>query len=434
MIRGGGGYACGMSVPASSYDVESRNQLEALYHLAVELSGLRSVGQVLDTALRQCLTLTGSQFGFIGLCGKDPHKMEIAAIWGFHPSRAFYDRHRHIPLRPNVFANAVLENRAVRSVDARVEPTRVGQPPGHPEVHTFLGVPLRIKDRPIGMIGVANRRTPYDDAHERLMLTYAAQIAIVIRNAQLYERLASTNERLERIVEERTAQLKATGRQLAEKAAELQRVLSETVDAQEQERERIARDVHDGINQLLVGAMLELTSGLRRLERGAVDEAREAILETQEILREVESEIRRVVFDLHPPLLEGLGLPAALRRLCDEFAAHTDVDCRMTVEGRPVRLPDRVEIGIYRICQEALNNVANHAAAETVSVRLRFGPETVGIEVEDDGKGFDPVLPSTEGHLGMRSMRYRAESAGGRLRVDSTPGSGTKVTACMPLG
>ena len=100
-------------------DFDSRLQINALYHLAVELSGLRSVDSVLDVALRHCFTLTGSQFGFIGLCGQDPTAMDVAAVHGFHPSPEFYSRHRLIPLRPNIFARAVLDNRPVRSSDAR---------------------------------------------------------------------------------------------------------------------------------------------------------------------------------------------------------------------------------------------------------------------------------------------------------------------------
>ncbi|MDX1449100.1 MAG: GAF domain-containing protein, partial [Acidimicrobiia bacterium] len=337
-------------------DLESRHQLDALHHLSIELSGLRDVDSVLDVALRHCLDLTGSQFGFIGLGGSQPEAMEIAAIHGFHPSPDFFQRHRLIPLRPNVFANAVLENRPVRSEDATADPRKVGQPAGHPLVTTFLGVPLRLNDEPIGMIGVANRPEPYTDDHERLLLTYAGQVAIVIDNARLYERLERANEDLARIVDDRTA--------------ELARVLTETVDAQELERNRIARDLHDGVNQLLIGAMLELTSGRRRMERGSPDQAQAALDATQELLRRVESEIRRVVHDLHPQALEGLGLAAASRRLLDEFAEQSGVRTTISVEGDLTRLPPRAEVSAYRILQESIHNVASHAEATRVTVVL----------------------------------------------------------------
>ncbi len=424
-----------MVAPLHRPDADSLHQLEALYHLAVELSGLRDVDSVLDVALRHCLDLTDSQFGFIGLGGHNRSAMEIAAIHGFHPSEDFFRRHRLIPLRPNVFANAVLENRPVRSADARSDPVRVGQPSGHPEVRTFLGVPLRLSDEPIGMIGLANRPEPYEDSHERLLLTYAAQVAIVIDNAQLYERLELANDILERTVEERTAQLRATGAELEEKARELQRVLTETVDAQEQERQRIARDVHDGINQLLIASMLELTSGRRRLEMGAYDDAREALDAAHIILRRVEAEIRRVVHDLHPPILEGLGLAAAIRRLVDEFADQSGISCRSDIADGGLRLPRSLEVGAYRILQESIHNVASHAAATELDVELRFSNGHLELAVTDNGVGFDPeeALARPNGHLGMRSMRQRAESLDGTLEVHSRPGEGTSVKATLPF-
>jgi signal transduction histidine kinase len=417
----------------ASPDIESRHQLEALHHLSIELSGLRDLDSVLDVALRHCLELTGSQFGFIGLGGTHPEAMEIAAIHGFHPSPDFFQRHRLIPLRPNIFANAVLENRPVRSVDAAVDPHRVGQPAGHPQVTTFLGVPLRLNDEPVGMIGVANRPEPYTDDHERLLLTYAGQVAIVIDNAQLYERLETANELLERTVEERTAQLRVTGAQLEHKAAELGRVLSETVDAQEQERQRIARDLHDGINQLLIGAMLELTSGRRRVERGATDDSLAAFEAAQDLLRRVEAEIRRVVHDLHPQVLEGLGLAAASRRLVDEFAGQSGVTCEVSIHGEVSDLPPRTEVCAYRILQESVHNIASHAAATSARMRIAIEGPALVVEVRDDGRGFDMTAVVANGHFGLRSMRQRAEMLGGRLDIRTSPGQGTTVRAELPL-
>jgi signal transduction histidine kinase len=417
----------------TSTDLESRHQLEALHHLSIELSGLRDVDSVLDVALRHCLELTGSQFGFIGLGGIHPEAMEIAAIHGFHPSADFFERHRLIPLRPNVFANAVLQNRPVRSEDAGADPGRVGQPAGHPLVTTFLGVPLRLNDEPIGMIGVANRPDPYTDDHQRLLLTYAGQVAIIIDNAQLYERLERANEDLERTISERTAQLRETGAALAEKATELGRALAETVDAQERERQRIARDLHDGINQLLIGAMLELTSGRRRVERGALDESRAAFEEAQDLLRRVEGEIRRVVHDLHPQVLEGLGLAAASRRLVDEFASQSNVRCEIAISGDLTGLPARTEASAFRILQESIHNVASHADARHVDVRLDVRDGHMRMEVSDDGQGFDSgAIRTDNGHLGLLSMRQRAEMLEGRFEIESTPGNGTTIRVLLP--
>src|SRR5215469_308835 len=153
-----------MTLPSETLHLQAearREQLQALYQLSLEITELHDLQQVLDTALRYCLELTDSQFGFIGLNTADSAAMDVVAIQGFHPGARFYERFHLIPLRPNIFARVVLENRPVRSADAMTDPTRIGQPKGHPPVQAFLGVPLRARGMPMGMIGVANRPDAY---------------------------------------------------------------------------------------------------------------------------------------------------------------------------------------------------------------------------------------------------------------------------------
>lgn len=425
---------------------EAQDRLDALTALVLEVSSQRNVEDTLDVALRQCLSLTGSEFGFIGLVRPPEHEqgvgvLEIVAIHGFHPAPHFFAEHRVIPLKPNIFNTVVLENRPVRTADAATDPQRVGQPRGHPHVGAFLGVPLRLEGQPIGMIGLANRAGPYEDDHERLTTTYASLTAVLVHNAQLYEQLQQTNEWLERLVGERTRELALARDALAEKASRLQAVLADTVDAQETERRRIAADLHDGINQLLVGAMLELTSGAHRIETGQQAAAATSLASAREILADVETEIRRVVHDLHPPVLEGLGLTAGIRDVAERFEAWSGLPCAVEVEGRPVRLGARAETSLYRLVQEALKNAATHAGAGRVAVRVVFDADAgcLTVTVTDDGRGFDPgeadrlPAPGGRSHLGLESMRRRVESLAGQWSVVSAPGRGTTVRACVPL-
>ena len=289
------------------------------------------------------------------------------------------------------------------------------------------------------MIGLANRRGPYEDEHERLTLTFASLIAVLVHNAGLYEQLEETNAQLERLVADRTRELATARDALAEKAARLQAVLTETVDTQEQDRQRIAEDIHDGINQLLIGALLEITSSQHRIETGQMDAAATALGSAREILAQVESEIRRVVHDLHPPILEGLGLPAAIRDVAERFEAFAHVACRVDIVGRPARLTPRAEISLYRLVQEALRNVAVHADARRVEVRLHFDLGHVNVELHDDGRGFDPAAfergQGGDGrlHLGLESMRRRVESLAGQWQLSSVPGTGTTIRARVPV-
>jgi signal transduction histidine kinase len=417
-------------------DAQQRERLEALYHLAVELSALRDLQAVLDTALRHCLSLTDSQFGFIGLNTPDGAAMDVAAIQGFHPASKFYEHFHLIPLRPSIFARVVLENRPVRSDDAMTDPTRVGQPRGHPPVRAFLGVPLLVRDRPIGMIGVANRPTPYDDDHEQLLVTYAAQVAIAIRNAQLYEELTAAKADLEHKVAERTQELREAKEALAQKAEQLQRLLAETVSVQERERQRIAQDMHDGVNQLLVGAMLELKSARERLGTGDLSLADASLHQVKEVLHRVEREIKQIIYDLRPPTLDALGLLPSLRRYAERFSRYSGLPCEVRVEGRAYRLPPDVEIGLYRIMQEALQNVSAHARARRAEVALGFAPEAVTLTVADDGQGFDldAARRNGQGHFGLLGMQERAGSLGGGLAIHSAAGQGTRVWVSVPVG
>lgn len=424
------------TVGPAEFNLQQDERLQALYHLAVELSALRSLESVLDMALQHCLKLTGSQFGFIGLNSANGSKtMDVVAMQGFHPSEQFYNHNHLIPLRPNIFARAVLENRPVRSSNAMIDPIRIGQPQGHPPVNAFLGVPLRLRDEPIGMIGVANRPEPYADEHEQLLMTYAAQVTIVIRNAQLYEQLTAANEKLEKKVANRTQQLQKAKEALAKKALHLQQLLIETVDVQERERQRIAQDMHDGTNQLLIGAMLELKSARKRLNSGNLDKAEDSLQTVTDILHRVESEIKRIVYDLRPPTLDALGLVPALRRYAERFTQYSGVPCSVQLFGEASRLPPKVEISIYRLMQEALQNVSAHAQAGCADVLIAFSPKILKLTVIDDGQGFDPdaVTSNHNGGFGLHSMCERAESLGGYLSIQSQPAQGTQVELVVPI-
>jgi signal transduction histidine kinase len=417
------------------HDAEQRDRLQALYHLAVELSAPRDLQPVLDIALRHCLSLTDSQFGFIGLNTADGSAMDVAAIQGFHPAAAFYAHFHLIPLRPSLFARVVLENRPIRSADAMHDPARIGQPRGHPPVRAFLGVPLLVREAPIGMIGVANRPAPYDDGHEQLLVTYAAQVAIAIRNAQLWEALTQAKAELEQKVAGRTQELREAKEALAQKADQLQRLLNETVGVQERERQRIAQDMHDGINQLLIGGMLELKAARQRLSAGDQALATASLEQVTGILHRVEGELKQIIYDLRPPTLDALGLEPSLRRYAERFQRYSGLPCQVQSDGPARRLPPDAEIGLYRIMQEALQNVHAHAAASRVDVALVFLPGAVTLSVSDDGRGFDLAAAeaNTTGHYGLLGMQERAESLGGRFAVRTAPGAGTSVSVWAPV-
>jgi DNA-binding CsgD family transcriptional regulator len=166
-----------------------RDQLESLYGISVQIAGLRGLGEVYDLALTYCLTLTKSEMGFIDLLNEDRIDMDVVAVKGFAPpDPKFYERFKRMPVRPSVFGRVIIDERPTISNDVEHDPGRIGQPPGHPRVRTFLGVPLRVGDEVIGMIGVANKDKGYRPDDQRLLATFANQVAVAIDNAMLHKR------------------------------------------------------------------------------------------------------------------------------------------------------------------------------------------------------------------------------------------------------
>jgi two-component system sensor histidine kinase UhpB len=214
----------------------------------------------------------------------------------------------------------------------------------------------------------------------------------------------------------------AFDRMLRRLEAESSRTATAVQQAQEAERARLARDLHDEANQALTGVLLRLEATMHRAPAALRDELRE----TQAVATQAMGELLRLARELRPAALDDLGLDAALRTKLDEFSRRCGV--RSELELAPGSLdaldPDE-QLVVYRVVQEGLSNAARHAGASAVSVRLaRDGAATV-VRIADDGMGFDPARPAAG--LGLAGMRERAALAGGSLAIDSAPGHGTTV-------
>ncbi|HVD02024.1 MAG TPA: sensor histidine kinase [Candidatus Dormibacteraeota bacterium] len=223
-----------------------------------------------------------------------------------------------------------------------------------------------------------------------------------------------------RVDQERLARLAAEAAGEAYRAAEARTRLyaGRILHAQEDERRRLSQELHDQPLQDLIHLC-------RQLDAGALDGARE-------VATQVVSELRQISRGLRPPSLDDLGLTSALRKLVVDFSARTAIAASVRVEGRSRRLPADVELGLFRIAQEALNNVSRHAAAERVTVRVRFLEDEVRLAVSDDGAGFTPGQ-AAESSLGLAGMSERAALLGGRLEVISAVAKGTTIRALIPV-
>ena len=263
---------------------------------------------------------------------------------------------------------------------------------------TGLWVPLLVRGRAIGVLAAhdkvgANAR--FTDSDLRVSETFAARAALAV---DLSERIA--RDSLRRVVE-----------------------------AQELERRRLARELHDETGQALTSILL----GLKALEERIDDpSSRAATAELRELVVSTLQDVRRLAVELRPSALDDFGLVAALERLTASFSEQTGIAVDFQTALADERLPEEVETALYRIVQESLTNVVKHARARRVSILLARKNSAVKAVVEDDGQGFDPAEQADDG-FGLVGMRERLALLGGRLEIESGRGGGTTVAAEVPV-
>jgi signal transduction histidine kinase len=258
----------------------------------------------------------------------------------------------------------------------------------------LLAVPLHVNGGVIGVLDVVNKAGGFTADDVSVMSIFATQAAMAIEHARL--------------------------QQQAEQLAVLA------------ERQRLARELHDSVTQSLYSVTLYANAAVLALAAGKHAVTAGYLQELQETAQEGMRDMRLLIFQLHPPVLETEGLVAALQARLAAVEGRAGLQPEFRVDGER-RLPIAIEGELYWIAQEALNNVRKHAAAQHVTVQLRFAAATVALEVRDDGIGFDPEVVPAEARGGMRTIAERSARIGGKLTYASTPGQGTLVKVEVTL-
>ncbi len=367
-------------------------QLEALNEVGTALASEFELARLLELIARRLRALIGARLVLIALpAGDRTLRVEAAdgngagEIVGMQLERAGSKSGR------------VLERRRAERIDLLIDDPEVDQQAAaRIGAHSGLYVPLVARARPIGVI-VAHDKEGADprftDADLRLAETFAPRAAVAVD-------------------------------QSARVAVD---ALRRVVEAQELERRRLARELHDQTGQELTSVLL----GLKAVEDAKTDEERaEALASVRGQVVETLHDVRRLAVELRPKALDDFGLVAALERLRDAFSEQTGM--RVDLESHiDVRLPSDVETALYRIVQEALTNIVKHAQAASVSIVLTRSSRAVTAVIEDDGRGFTPD-GGGEG-LGLLGMGERLALLGGKLKIESSPGAGTTIVAEVPL-
>ena len=203
------------------------------------------------------------------------------------------------------------------------------------------------------------------------------------------------------------------------------------VNAQETERQRLSRQIHDGPAQALSNFILQTEIAMRLMDVDT-SQAREELNNLKNSAMGTFQKVRNFIFELRPMMLDDLGLVPTVRRYCDAFKEQAGLDINIMVTGNERRLEPYLEVMLFRAVQEVLGNAARHSQATMVKVMLDLGEDRVRVSIDDNGRGFDPELLQQSNSLGLKLIRERAEMLGGSFELDSSPGKGTRVSFAVP--
>ncbi|MCL5960627.1 MAG: GAF domain-containing protein, partial [Chloroflexi bacterium] len=376
-------------------DEQRRRVAESLRGILAVLNSSRPLSEILDYIVDQARWLLGSDAGLICRLQDDQQVLRIQSARGLG---AEFTPEVTVRVGEGVIGRAVLTRQPVTVPDVIAalsnEDSLTQDPACRPYMvssgirnRAMLAVPLIVKDKVYGGITLYYKEPREFSAEEiELAAAFADQAALAIENARL--------------------------RGQAEESAAAA------------ERSRLARDLHDAVTQTLFSASL-IAEVLPRLWERSPDEARRRLEELRQLTRGALAEMRTLLLELRPAALTEVALAELLRQLAEAITGRARVPVSVEIEGECQAAPE-VQVALYRIAQEALNNVAKHAAANRASVSLRCQPGRVELCVRDDGKGVD-LSGVAPGHLGLDIMNERAEAIGATLSLTSRPGHGTQV-------
>jgi two-component system, NarL family, sensor histidine kinase DegS len=205
------------------------------------------------------------------------------------------------------------------------------------------------------------------------------------------------------------------------------------IQAQESERQRLSRQMHDGPAQALSNFILQTEIAMRLLDVDAT-QAREELNNLKTSAMGTFQKVRNFIFELRPMMLDDLGLAPTIKRYADTFKEQTGMDINVTVSGQERRLESYIEVMIFRALQELVGNAARHSQASMLKVLVDMGDAAVKVNIDDNGKGFDPEILKQGNSLGLNLIRDRVEMLGGTFELDSVIGKGTRVTFTVPAG
>ncbi|MBM3127373.1 MAG: HAMP domain-containing protein [Chloroflexi bacterium] len=387
---------------------ERTRELAALNAVAMVVAQPLHLDELLEQALAQVLRVTGVQAGAIFLLDAETRALTLQARRGVSEQAAQSMMTLH--LDDSACGGVIEKGHPVVVPDLGYYRSSAGRALWSAGLQGLVHVPLISRRIALGTLCVATAR-PHDYQTEELELLMAigSQIAVGIENARLYDELA------------RREQLRGE-------------LLDQVIAAQEDERKRIARDLHDDTSQSLSALIYSLEAVEASCPGSPV---RDALVTMRQRVTQILDGIHKLIFDLRPSMLDHLGLFVALRWYAETHLQPLGVRVHLEERGAPRRLPSKVETALFRVVQEAINNIAKHSGARNVHLNLDCSDGVVAIQVADDGIGFDLNEVARAGDrrrgLGLVGMQERVGLLGGKISLISDPGQGTQISIYVPV-
>lgn len=375
-------------------------ELLALHQAGLSIAAELSLQGVLQKVVDEARALAGARYGALAVVDASGAFVEFITSGLSAEERK---RLGALPRGTGLLALPLQEGRAVRIASIPHDPRRVGFPPGHPAMTSYLGVPIVWKDRAIGTLYLTDNEQggEFDQGDEETLIRFATQAAIAIENARLHQQVQDL--------------------------------------AVVEERERIAREMHDSPAQLLAYVNAKAEAARQLLQAGRWEQAAAELEELARGARAAYADVREAILGLRTTPA-GRSFLEALRDYLERYRVQADLEVELDVEPADGNLDEHLglepskELQLLRILQEALSNVRRHAGVDRARLSIRCEGDEVVAQVEDAGRGFDIASSARHRgpHFGLATMRERAEGVDGRLEVRSQPGGGTVVTVRLP--
>ncbi len=364
------------------------SRLARLVEAAASVASQTSLHQVLLTTVDTAMDVTGARYGALGVLGEHGQLVDFIHVGiDDHTARLI----GKLPEGRGVLGTITTAAKTIRLEDISRHPDSVGFPAHHPPMSTFLGVPVRVGDNVFGNLYLTDKPGGFTDEDEMLVESLAVIAGSAVSTSRLHERLRSL--------------------------------------ALVEDRERIARELHDSVIQEIFAVGLSLQVAASQVE-SRPEEVRKRLDEAVEQLDSSITTLRRYIFDIRHRG-DTAGLATRFHQLADQIGRPAGVEVRPVITGDDRRLDSELLETAVSFAREAISNAVRHSGAPVVDVVVTVGRRELLVEVRDHGRGFDPAAV-TEG-LGLGNLRSRAADAAGEIEIESAPGRGTTVRALLPL-